>query len=50
MLIIFLYVVDSIIIISVLYACCSKYDLKDEQRDEEELDIENPNYLSFYNE
>jgi hypothetical protein len=47
MLIIFLYVVDSIIIISVLYACCSKYDLKEE---EEEFDIENQNYLSFYNE
>ena len=45
-----LYIVDAIIIAVILYACCSKYDLKDEQRDEEELDIENPNYLSLYNE
>ena len=45
-----LYIVDGIIIALVLYGCCKKYDLKDEQRDEEEFDIENPNYLSFYNE
>uniref|UniRef100_A0A6C0C4V4 Uncharacterized protein n=1 Tax=viral metagenome TaxID=1070528 RepID=A0A6C0C4V4_9ZZZZ len=45
-----LYIVDAIIIAVVLYGCCKKYDLKDEQGGEEELDIENPNYLSFYNE
>jgi hypothetical protein len=41
-----LYIVDTVIISIVLYACCSKYDLEEE----EELDIESQNYLSFYNE
>jgi len=42
-----LYIVDTVIISIVLYACCSKYDLEEE---EEELDVESQNYLSFYNE
>ena len=52
MVIVFLYVVDAIIIGSLLYACCSKYDLKkqEEEEEEEEFDIESSNYLSFYNE
>lgn len=44
-----LYIVDGIIITVILYACCSKYDLKEED-EEQEFDIENQNYLSFYNE
>ena len=44
-----LFIVDGIIIGIVLYACCSKYDLKEDE-EEVELDIENQNYLSFYNE
>jgi len=53
MLIIFLYVVDTIIIGGLLYACCSKYELKEvveEEEQKETFDIENQNYLSFYNE
>jgi len=41
----FLYVVDALIISGLLYACCSKYDLP--EKEEEEEDIENINYLTF---